>query len=367
MKKRIIGITLIICILLSVSLFSACNKTNPNPDTGTGITSSKDVTLNVYNWGEYIDLSVIKDFEKETGITVNYTTYDSNEIMYSKIKSGAASYDVVIPSDYMISKMINEDLLAELNYDNIPNYSLIDSKYKGLDFDKNNKFTVPYTWGTVVIIYNSKYVAAEDVKDESINLLWNEKYSGNILMFDNPRDAFGLALKKLGYSMNSTNESEWNKAAEELTKQYPLVQAYVMDQIFDKLSSEEAWIAPYYAGDALTIQQDNPDIKFYIPKEGTNLFVDSMCVLKSSQHKAEAEKFIDFMCRTDVTLKNTEVTGYATPQTDAFSKLDSEISSNPLIYPSADVLSNAEVFINLPENINAIQAALWTSLKIETE
>ncbi|MCR5484939.1 MAG: spermidine/putrescine ABC transporter substrate-binding protein, partial [Clostridiales bacterium] len=318
---------------------------------------------NVYNWGEYIDLSLIPEFEKETGIKVNYTTYESNESMYAKVSSGAASYDVVIPSDYMISKMISEDLLAELDFNNIPNYSLIGDDYKGLSFDPENKYSVPYTWGTVTIIYNKSLVDAKDVEDKSIDLLWNEKYSGQILMFDNPRDAFGLALKKLGYSMNSLDEGQWKEAAEILKAQKPLVQAYVMDQIFDKMSSGEAAIAPYYAGDALIMQESNPDIDFYIPKEGTNMFVDAMCVLKSSPHKTEAEQFINYMCSTHAAVKNAEEIGYATPQLEARAELDPTITSNPTVYPSTETLASTEVFLNLPAKINQLQSDLWTEIK----
>lgn len=325
-------------------------------------------SINVYNWGEYIDQDVLDMFYDETGIKVNYTTYDSNETMYSKIVSGAASYDVVVPSDYMISKMAQEGLLAELDFNNIPNYKYIGDEYKGLEYDPDEKYSVSYTWGTVVVIYNTKFVDEEDVKDESVNLLWNEKYAGKILMFDNPRDAFGLALKKAGYSLNSLNENDWSEAQKLLKEQKPLVQAYVMDQIFDKMASEEAWIAPYYAGDAYTIQQDNPDISFYLPKEGSNFFTDAMCVLKSSQNKENAEKFINFMCRTDIALMNAEEIGYGTPQTETYKLLDEEVSSNELLYPSTEKLRNqTEVFINLPSNISMLQSALWTSLKVDGE
>lgn len=325
-------------------------------------------SINVYNWGEYIDQNVLDMFYDETGIKVNYTTYDSNETMYSKIVSGAASYDVVVPSDYMISKMAQEGLLAELDFNNIPNYKYIGDEYKGLEYDPDEKYSVSYTWGTVVVIYNTKFVDEEDVKDESVNLLWNEKYAGKILMFDNPRDAFGLALKKAGYSLNSLNENDWSEAQKLLKEQKPLVQAYVMDQIFDKMASEEAWIAPYYAGDAYTIQQDNPDISFYLPKEGSNFFTDAMCVLKSSQNKENAEKFINFMCRTDIALMNAEEIGYGTPQTETYKLLDEEVSSNELLYPSKEKLQNqTEVFINLPSNISMLQSALWTSLKVDGE
>lgn len=331
--------------------------------------ANEKTVLNVYNWGEYIDLNTIDMFEEENpNIKVNYTTYDSNEAMYSKIVSGAASYDIVIPSDYMISKLIQDDMLAELDFDNIPNFANVDKAYKNKSYDPENKYTVPYFWGTVVVIYNSKYVAPEDAEKESLDLLWNEKYAGKILMFDNPRDAFGLALTKLGYSQNSESEEEWQEAAELLKEQKPLVQAYVMDAIFDKMEAEEAWIAPYYAGDAIIIQETNPDVDFYIPKEGTNLFFDAMCVLKTSAHKEEAEKFINFMCEPEIAAMNSEEVGYATPITKAAKELlDPEITGNPIIYPGDEFLrENTEVFVNLPQKIQMIQSALWTNLKIQS-
>lgn len=333
-----------------------------------GNAAEENITLNVYNWGEYIEQSVIEMFEeKYPYITVNYTTYDSNEAMYSKIVSGAASYDIVIPSDYMVSKLINENMLAELDYSNIPNYKYIGEAYKGQSHDPEDKYSVPYFWGTVVVIYNSEFVDEADVRDESLDLLWNEKYAGKILMFDNPRDAFCLALLKSGYSMNSENSEEWEEAAELLSQQKNIVQAYVMDAIFDKMESGEAWIAPYYAGDALIIQENNPNIKFYIPKEGTNMFIDSMCVLKTSEHKEEAELFINFMCEPEIAAMNSETVGYATANTEALALLDPEITNNPLIYPDYDFLNNnTDVFRSLSQKTQMLQSSLWTSLKIES-
>lgn len=330
--------------------------------------ASNKTVLNVYNWGEYIDLEVIEMFEdKYPDIKVNYTTYDSNESMYAKIVSGAASYDIVIPSDYMISKLIEEDMLAPLNFDNIPNFKNVSESLKGKSFDPDNTYSVPYFWNTVVMIYNTAYVDKEDVQEQSWDLLWNEKYAGKILMFDNPRDAFGIALKKLGYSQNSENAEEWKQAAELLNQQKPLVQAYVMDAIFDKMETAEAWIAPYYAGDALIIQNENSDIDFYMPTEGTNLFFDAMCVLKSSENKEAAEKFINFMCEPEIAAMNSETVGYATPIDPALDLLDEELTSNPLIYPSEEYLNlNTEVFINLSQQTQQLQSALWTSLKIES-
>lgn len=351
MKKFV---SLLICITILLSVFSV------------GVSAADEVVLNVYNWGEYIDQSTIDMFEeKYPDIDVNYTTYDSNEAMYSKIVSGAASYDIVIPSDYMISKLINEDMLAELDYSNIPNFKYIGEAYKNLSFDPENKYTVPYFWGTVVVIYNSQFVDEEDVRDESLSLLWNEKYAGKILMFDNPRDSFGIALTKLGYSMNSETDSEWQEAAKILGEQKPLVQAYVMDAIFDKMESGEAWIAPYYAGDALIIQETNPDIDFFMPTEGTNMFFDSMCVLKTSEHKKEAELFINFMCEPEIAAMNADTVGYATPNKEAEKLLDPDITSNTLVYPEDEYLKeNTEVFISLSQKTQMLQSTLWTDLKI---
>ena len=346
--------SLLICALILISSLSLMASAEEN------------IVLNVYNWGEYIEQSTIDMFEKEYPyIDVNYTTFDSNEAMYSKIVSGAASYDVVIPSEYMVSKLINENMLAELDFSNIPNYKYIGDAYKNLSSDPENKYSVPYFWGTVVVIYNSDHVDEADVKNQSLDLLWNEKYAGKILMFDNPRDSFGIALTRLGYSMNSENEKEWQEAAESLSEQKPIVQAYVMDAIFDKMEAGEAWIAPYYAGDAIIMQETNPEIKFYIPTEGTNMFVDSMCVLNTTEHKKEAELFINFMCDPEIAAMNAETVGYATPNTEAMKLLDPEITENDLVYPSEDFLkNNTDVYINLSQKAQMLQSTLWTDLKI---
>ena len=350
MKKLV---SLLISVIILFSAFSVA------------VAAEETIVLNVYNWGEYIEQSTIDMFEeKYPHIDVNYTTFDSNEAMYSKIVSGAASYDIVIPSEYMISKLINEDMLAELDFTNIPNYKYVGEAYKNLSSDPENKYSVPYFWGTVVVIYNAAFVA-EDVKDESLDLLWNEKYAGKILMFDNPRDSFGISLTRLGYSMNTENPDEWQAAAEALSEQKPIVQAYVMDAIFDKMEAGEAWIAPYYAGDALMMQETNTDIRFYIPSEGTNMFVDSMCVLKTSEHKKEAELFINFMCEPEIAAMNAETVGYATPNTEAQKLLDPEITGNELVYPSEDFLkNNTDVYINLSQKTQMLQSTLWTDLKI---
>lgn len=345
-------------LCLSVFLLStlaACGGAQASKDDSK---PNKTTEINVCNWGEYIDKDVLDTFESETGIHVNYQTIDNNEKMYAKIKSGGVSFDVIVPSDYMISRMISEDMLEKLDYNNIPNFEDIRDDLRNPAYDTKNEYSVPYTWGIVGIIYDKKQVT-EPV--DSWNILWNEKYSGQILMFDNSRDAIGIALKKLGYSVNTTNEAELKAAADELIKQKPLVQAYVMDQIFDKMGGGEALLAPYYAGDAITMMDENPDLAFAVPKEGTNRFVDAMCIPKGSPNKAAAEEFINFMTRADIAQKNIEYIGYSTPSTNVFDNLDSDIQRS-VSYPSEDILKNTEPFLNLPENILALYDQLWIEI-----
>ena len=326
----------------------------------------QDITLNVYNWGLYISdgsdggMDINKEFEELTGIKVNYTTYDTNESMYAKIKSGGADYDVIVPSDYMIGKMASEGLLAKLDFDNIPNMALIGDQYKSRDYDPNNEYCVPYTWGVVGLIYNTTMV---DEEIDSWDALWDEKYAGNILMFNNSRDAFAIASKKLGLSMNPTSVEEIEQAAEELKKQKPVVQAYVMDEIFDKMEGGEAAIAPYYAGDAIVMIEENPDLAFVIPKEGTNYFVDAMCVPATSTQKEAAEMYINFMCETEVALANCEFIGYSTPQVEAEQLLPDELKNSPIMYPSAEVLANTETFNVLPDDLSAAMDEAWSEAK----
>lgn len=266
----------------------------------SGCGKGKD-TLNVYNWGDYIDESVIKEFEKEYNVKVNYETFATNEDMYVKIKKGGTDYDVLVPSDYMITKMINENMLEKIDMNNIPNYKDIPSKFKNLAFDPKNEYSVPYMWGTVGIIYNTKLI-----KDniDSWDALWNPKYKGQILMVDSQRDAIAVALKKLGYSMNTTNKAELEKAKQELIKQKPLVHAYVGDEVKDLMTDEEGAIAVVWSGDAVTMMKNNKNLRYVIPKEGSNLWFDNMVIPKGSKHKKEAEMFINFMTRPDIALKN---------------------------------------------------------------
>ena len=323
----------------------------------------------VYNWGEYISdgsddsLDINKAFEELTGVEVVYSTFASNEELYAKLRSGSVSYDVVIPSDYLIGRMRTEGLLQKINFDNVPNYRYIDENYKSMVYDPDNEYSVPYTWGTVGIIYNKNMVDENDVK--SWNIFWDARYLGEMLMFDNSRDAFAISLKRLGYSYNTTDEDELREAAEELKKQKPLIQGYVMDEIFDKMLGEEAALAPYYAGDAITMIEDNPNLGYAVPEEGTNLFVDAMCIPAASKNPELAEMYINFMCETEVAAANCEFIGYSTPHTEALSILDPEISENEIAYPPQEVLDKAESFLSLPSETNKLLDLLWTEVKSE--
>ncbi len=261
--------------------------------------AGENITLNVYNWGLYISdgsdesVDVLSAFEELTGIQVNYTTFDSNESLYAKMKSGGASYDVIFPSDYMVGKMIEEGMLAPLDYSNIPNLAAIGPEYLGWDFDPDNTYSVPYTWGTTGLIYNTTLV---DEAPTSWSALWDMQYANNVLMFNNSRDAYAIAAKKLGLSLNPSSVEEVDRVMQELQDQKSVVQAYVMDEIFDKMEGGEAALAPYYAGDALTMIADNPDLAFVHPEEGVNFFVDNMCIPATSKNKEAAEMFINYMC-----------------------------------------------------------------------
>lgn len=345
MKKIKKVIALFILVLMAFSLVS-CGK-------------SQKVTLNVYNWGDYIDESVIGEFEKKYGIKVNYETYATNEDMYVKVKSGATDYDVLIPSDYMISKMIKENMLEKIDFNNVPNYKYIDERFKGLEFDAKNEYSVPYMWGVVGIIYNKKMVT-EPV--DSWNILWDEKYTKQILMLDSQRESIGVALQKLGYSLNSTEKEKLEQAKQELIKQKPLVLAYVGDEIKDKMIAGEAALGIIWAGDAVFMKKQNPDLEFAVPKEGSNLFVDSMVIPKTSKHKKEAEMFINFMCETEIAKKNTEYIGYSTPHKEAYKLLDEETRTDKTAYPDDAVIKRCEVYKDLSDMLQEYDR-IWTEVK----
>ena len=335
----------------------------------------KKITLNVYNWGEYISngsegsLDVIAAFEKISGINVNYTNYATNEDMYAKFKNGDQTddycvYDIVIPSDYMIDKMINENMLEKLDFNNIPNIKYIDDEYRYTDFDPKGEYTVPYTWGTVGIIYNKEHVDPEDAK--SWDILWDEKYKGQVLMFSNSKDAFAIALSKLGYSMNTENLAEIDEATALLREQRNVIQTYVMDQIFDKMQLEEAYVAPYYAGDAITMIDGNENLAFSHPKETFNLFIDSLCIPKGSRNKEAAEAFINFICETEVALANCEYICYSTPHSVARELVMESMEDwqKAISYPSAEALENTESFVDLSPDTNELLVQLWSDVLI---
>ena len=306
--------------------------------------------LIVYNWGEYMDSDVIDIFEEETGIHVVYEEYETNEIMYPKIKSGAISYDLVCPSDYMIQKMIQNDLLQPINFDHIPNASNIGDMYyeTSEQFDPGNLYSIPYCWGTVGILYNKKMVT-EPI--DSWSVLWDTNYRDSILMQDSVRDAFAVALKDLGYSLNSTNIKELTEAKDLLVTQKPLVQAYVVDQVRDKMIGNEAAIGVIYSGEAIYTKRENPDLEYVVPKEGSNVWIDSWCIPKDAQHVENAEKFLNFLCRPDIALKNFEYITYSTPN-DAARELieDDDIRNSEIAFPDEETLARCETFTYLGDD-----------------
>ena len=333
-------------------------------------TRQNKITLNVMNWGQNIadgsdgTLDIIAAFEEAyPHIDVNYSEYASNEELYSKLSAGGLVVDVIIPSDYMIARMISEDMLLELNFSNIPNYKNVIETYKNQAYDPENKYSVPYTWGTVGIIYNSKYVAEEDVT--GWDLLWNEKYKGQILMFDNSRDAFGVAQYKLGIDVNTTDKAELQQCADELAKQRPLVQQYVMDQVYDKMIEENAWIAPYYAGDAMMMMDENEDLRFYLPEDQKfNLFIDAMCIPNCAQEKDAAELFIDFMCDPEISGANMDYICYGSPIEGATEYMDEYLAESEVIYPPEEILQRGESYGFLPEEITRYVENLFLQVRL---
>lgn len=344
---------LLICLGIALCLLGGCGS---NSD-------EKDVVI-VYNWGEYVDPDTLTMFEEETGIKVIYDEFETNETMYPKIEAGAAEYDVVCPSDYMINKMIENDLLLELDFTHIPNaWKNIGSQYweQSKAFDAENKYSVPYCWGTVGILYN-KTMVEEPIT--SWAQLWDEKYTDDILMQDSVRDAFMVAEKMYGYSMNTLDAAQLQTATDALITQKPIVQAYVIDQVRDKMIGGEAAIGVIYSGEAIYTQYENPDLEYVIPTEGTNVWIDSWVILKNAPHKENAEKFIDFMCREDIALKNFEYITYSTPNVAAWALIeDEEIKNSPIAFPDLTKYDNLESYIYLGEDGDALYNELWKEVK----
>ncbi|MBQ8604071.1 MAG: ABC transporter substrate-binding protein [Oscillospiraceae bacterium] len=380
--KRIISLMMAVCLMLAMSVNVRATGgllISPRPDTEKLAArqlaedydwerlKGQDVTLNVFNWGEYMSLGqdgamhVNKEFEALTGIKVNYQTFDNNEGMYTKLKSGGANYDVIIPSDYMIAKMIKEDMLQPLDWSQIPNATLyINERYMDLEYDPGNVYSVPYTWGTVGIIYNTTLV---DEAPDSWDALWDERYANDILMFGNSRDAFAIALLKNGLSLNPKTVEDIEIAREDLIAQKDVVQAYVNDEIFDKMCGGEAALAPYYAGDALTMMEENPDLSFALPKEGTNLFTDAAVIPKDAKNVEAAHMYINFLNETDVALANAEYIYYPTPHTGAYELLDEELKNNLVAYPTDEMLENTEVFTTLSDEISKELDTSWSDIR----
>ncbi len=350
--KKLIALGL--CTCMTAALLSGCGSANKYPNG----------KVYVYNWGEYIDPNTLDMFEKETGIQVIYDEFDTNETMYPKVEAGASNYDVVCPSDYMIQKMIDNDLLQELNWDNIPNAKAnIGAQYyeQSEAFDPGNRYAVPYCWGTVGILYNRTMV---DEPVTSWSILWDEKYADSILMQDSVRDLFMVGLKSLGYSMNSTDEVELNEAKDLLIQQKPLVQAYVIDQVRDKMIGNEAALGVIYSGEAIYTQRENPDLEYVIPEEGTNVWIDSWVIPKNAGNVENAEKFIDFMCRGDIALLNFDYITYSTPNTAAQALIeDDDIRNSKIAFPDLSQYDGLETFSYLGDDADTLYNDLWKEIK----
>ena len=358
--KKLIALAMALCCVLSMT---ACG----------GSDAKEKRVVNVCSWGEYIDEDLIYEFEEETGIEVNYQTVESNEALYSLLKTGAGDYDVIVPSDYMIARLIAEDMLAELDYSNIPNYDLIDDQYKGLSFDPENKYTVPYSWGPLGIIYNTTMV---DQPITSWGAMFDEKYAGQVLMIRNSRDALAAGLLYLGYDINTTDEAQIREAWQVLAdaKNKGVYQAFVMDEVFNKMEGGNAAIAMYYAGDYLTMLENNEDLAYVVPEEGSNWFVDAMCVLKDAQHKEEAEEWINFIAGTDASLRNMDYLWYASPNAEVLEQYPAYYEGeygepiDPELYEimaaPQEVLDRCTLYTNLPQETLTLYNDLWTELGI---
>ena len=349
MRLKKIG-ALVASSMLILGLFAGCG----------GNSAGENGTINFFNCGDYIDEDLIYQFQKETGIKVNYSTYDTNEIMYQKIKTTPGTYDLVIPSDYMIERMIKEDLVEEINFDNIPNYKNTDEKFLNLSYDPENKYSVPYMWGTIGIHYNPE-VVTEPVT--SWDVLWDEKYKDNVYMFNSIRDTMAIALIETGSSINTTNADEIAKAKEALIKQRDLTSpVYVVDEVKDNMIADEKALATVWSGDALYVMNDNDKLEYAIPEEGSNYWVDAMVIPKDAPNKEGAEAFINFLCDAENAKQNVEYIEYSTPNAAAYDLLDDETKNNPVAYPSDEVLKRCTLFTDLDSETLKLYEAAFTEV-----
>ena len=383
MIKKVFSVFAVSAIIVSSLSLAGCSSSSNIDETkltGKYDKSLSGTTLNVYNWGEYISdgaegsINVEREFERLTGINVSYTTYDSNESMYSILKSGSVSYDIIIPSDYMIQRLASENMLKKIDASKLANYGNIDPRYKGMYYDENNEYSVPYNVGMVGLVYNSTMVEGTP---DSWGILFDEKYSGKLLTFNNPRDAFGIAQMYLGKDVNSTDKKDWDEAAELLSKQKKLLKKFVMDDVFSLMQTGETAVAPYYAGDCVTMLENNSELRFFYPKEGTNIFVDAVCIPSSAQNVEAAMMFIDFLLEPQIALANAQYINYASPNLTVSGNkeyLDSltvelddgtEFNYSSMLYPSESEMPKTQYFYDLDVDTRSYYESLWNSILAE--
>lgn len=348
MSKKRLAVAVLTGIMMMLSfLLPGCGK------------KGGEKVLNVYNWSNYIDESVVKDFEEEFGVRVNYDTYGSNEELLAKLQTGVGGYDLIVPSEYMVEIMIQQGLLAELNHDNIPNLKNLDETFLDLPFDPGNRYSVPYTWGTVGIGVNTRYVTEEV---DSWEVLWNPAYKGRIVMLNDIRETFGITLKMLGYSLNSTNPEEIEEARNKLLEQKPLVKAYDSENVKHFMVSGEAWLVHAWPGDVLMAAEENPDLVYVLPKEGSSIWADSFAIPAKAPNKELAEQFINFMLRPDISARITETLYYGNPNRAAWPFISEKILSEPAVFPSEEALKNSEWMHDLGD-VTPIYDRYWTEIK----
>ena len=366
--KKILSLLLTVCLFVSLCGCDYAYKYFDLDLKGKYSKEFEGTTLTVYNWGEYISdgsedtIDVNAEFERLTGVKVNYLTFESNETMYSQIKSGGVTYDIIIPSDYMIERLIKEKELREIDTKKLSNYNLIEDKYKNIFFDPENKYSIPFSVGMVGIIYNTAQVGKEI--PNSWGVLWDKKFKDKTLNFNNPRDAFMTAQMYLGLDLNSTNKKDWDRAATLLKEGKDNLQSYVMDEVYGKMETGEAAIAPYYAGDFLTMYDTNDDLAFFYPKEGTNIFIDSVCIPKSCKNYEAALMYINFLLEPEIATANAEYIGYASPNKAVINNPDYCYYKNEILYPNEKDIPKVQYYHDIPDNVRMYYEMLWCDVKL---